>query len=150
MFAARNDLRAADPVALLGAAAGAGHLDQGVISALGHWMLDDWHVNAALCPSRRRCRMRRAGAWASSRPGYLQAERGLGSGLTAYGRVELTGGADGSRCTALFPEFVSERWLAGLRWQYRARQAATLELALRKAPRRPLRRGAPAVGIALP
>ncbi|HIF63482.1 MAG TPA: hypothetical protein EYG16_08205 [Deltaproteobacteria bacterium] len=60
--------------------------------------------------------------------GYLQAEYSPGSDWTTYARAELASNASESPYLANFPDFVTEGYLAGLRWDFSDRQAFKLEV----------------------
>jgi hypothetical protein len=62
--------------------------------------------------------------------GYLQAERNLTAAFTVYGRSESSHRVRESLYVSAFhPGFELHRLTAGLRWDFRSRQAITLEVA---------------------
>jgi hypothetical protein len=61
--------------------------------------------------------------------GYIQAERRLPHNLTGYVRWEDSAGAAGSPYLQLFERFARSRRVAGLRWDFMARQALTVQFA---------------------
>lgn len=60
--------------------------------------------------------------------GYAQAEYTLGTDWIMYGRVEGTHGGRGDAYLNLFPDYVRNRTLAGVRYELSRRQALKLEL----------------------
>jgi hypothetical protein len=59
--------------------------------------------------------------------GYVQAERQLQYGLTAFARVEDSSGAGASRYLHLYREFAKTRYVTGLRWDFAHHQALTVQ-----------------------
>lgn len=109
-----------------------GHTEQTLYGVYGNWHRD---------------RLRLLGAWfhvSNSFEGigapdedfsaaYLQGEYGFGARTTAYGRIETTNGARAdARYLGRFEAFITERTLAGLRYELTDRQALTVELATRE------------------
>lgn len=66
--------------------------------------------------------------------GYIQLQHHFDSRLTALVRVEATDGSGDSAYLALFPGFVKRRNVFDLRWDFRPRQALSIEFADTKAP----------------
>lgn len=66
--------------------------------------------------------------------GYFQLQRHFDSRLTALVRIEATDGTSDSAYLALFPGFVKSRNVFDLRWDFRPRQALSVEFADTKAP----------------
>lgn len=60
--------------------------------------------------------------------GYLQYRRELGRGLSLLGRLEGSSGTSESEYVALFPDFVKQRAVADLRWDFRPQQALSIEI----------------------
>ena len=61
--------------------------------------------------------------------GYLQAQRSFGDRFTALARFEASGNADRSAYVALFEDFVEQRSVIDLRWDFARHHALTLEWA---------------------
>jgi hypothetical protein len=61
--------------------------------------------------------------------GYVQYRHELGRGVNVLGRLEGSTGSAKSAYVALFPDFVKQKTVADLRWDFRPRQALTLEVA---------------------
>ena len=61
--------------------------------------------------------------------GYLQYRHELGKGFSLLGRLEGSSGTADSAYVALFPDFVKQRVVADLRWDFRPQNALTLEVA---------------------
>lgn len=59
---------------------------------------------------------------------FLQAEYQVSQKFRIFGRVEGTTGSQGDQYLALFPNFVKERLLGGLRFDFVRRNALTLEV----------------------
>lgn len=58
---------------------------------------------------------------------YFQAEYLATPAWTAYGRIEGSFGADGDPYLALFPRYIKNQGVAGLRWDLYSKQALKLE-----------------------
>lgn len=65
--------------------------------------------------------------------GYVQVSRELGGEFTLLARYEDSDGASDSRYVRYFPDFVEERAVVNLRWDFSVRQALAVELASSKA-----------------
>lgn len=61
--------------------------------------------------------------------GYLQAQRTFGDRFTALARFEASANADDSAYVALFEDFVEQRKVVDLRWDFARRHALTVEWA---------------------
>jgi hypothetical protein len=61
--------------------------------------------------------------------GYLQYRRDLGKGVSILGRLEGSSNTADSRYLALFPDFVKQRAVMDLRWDFRPQQALSVEVA---------------------
>ena len=59
---------------------------------------------------------------------YLQAEYDLNNRWTFYGRIEGTAGNEGDAYLALFPKFVEDRILGGIRYDFSKQNALNLEI----------------------
>jgi len=105
-------------------------VQQDVYGAFINWYADQWKVVAVVYDIRIDLR----GPGTSRREhfvaGYLEADRQLPNGFTAFGRIEDSGNARNSTYLAgNYPDFELRRFIAGLRWDVRPRHAITLELA---------------------
>jgi hypothetical protein len=60
--------------------------------------------------------------------GYLQYDYSLAASTTLYARHELLSNANSSTYLAQFPNVMTRRSLAGLRWQLHTKNALSLEL----------------------
>jgi hypothetical protein len=126
VVAARHRIPVNDPVA--GAALGATPVRQDVAGVFADWRLEQWRVAGTLYDVH----VAFAGGAAARREhflvGYLQVERQLPRGLTAYAREENSHGARSSTfVTTLSPNFVLSRTSLGLRWDWQRHQAVTVE-----------------------
>jgi hypothetical protein len=110
----------------------ADHVDLGVVGLSLGWTPRRWQlmatvyaVNAALSGD--------SGKDDRFYAGYLQLSRDLGGGFSVLGRFEGSAQTDDSRYLALFPEFISQRAVMDLRWDFARQQALSLELATAQA-----------------
>jgi hypothetical protein len=127
VLAARHELPVVD--AAVGAALGADRVRQNMYGAFADWRHEPWRVIAAaydVYVELDRAVPRREHFLA----GYVQVERQLTRGFTAYGRQESSGRAMRSTFLAVgHQSFDVRRTTLGLRSDLRPRMALTLELA---------------------
>ncbi|MHB8726452.1 MAG: hypothetical protein ACYC9Z_13960 [Casimicrobiaceae bacterium] len=125
-----DQLFEADPLAL--AALRSNHATLGIYGAYADWSVDAWRITAA--GYYVDVELDRPNSDAGFMSGYVQAQRQLAHGLTAYGRAEDSARMQRSRYVALFDdhprdiEITLRRQVAGLRWDYARRQALSFEL----------------------
>ena len=108
--------------------AGGDHVDLDVYGAYLTWTAGPWQTQAALYRIRAGFYPPSGGGeafWA----GYAQLRRELGAGLSLLARYEDSDGAGDSRYVALFPDFVEQRTVVDLRWDFATRHALSLEAA---------------------
>jgi hypothetical protein len=106
----------------------ADHLDLDVLGAYLVWTSGPWQTQATLYRVKAAYDEPATGSdefWA----GYLQARRELGSGLSALVRYDGSDGASRSRYVLLFDDFVAQRVVLDLRWDFAASQALSFEYA---------------------
>ena len=60
--------------------------------------------------------------------GYVEAEQRFPHQLTAFARLEESDNAGSSTYLKLFPMFMRQRYVGGVRWDFLSRQALTLQL----------------------
>lgn len=111
------------------ASLGTRRLRQQVSGAYVDWGQEPWRVKAAVYHLGMSPRAAGGGSFAA---GYVQAEWQVSPAWTPFARHEDSRGAAQSRYVALFADdFARRADLLGLRWDFRRRQALTLELAWR-------------------
>lgn len=101
---------------------------QTIAGGYGNWESDPWRVIGSAFYIRNRLDQ---GAVTDSSEfvfAYLQAERRLNDDWTIIGRVEAGSGDDDDAYLALFPDFVEDKLLGGLRLDAWERHALTLEV----------------------
>lgn len=101
---------------------------QDIFGAFATWHSEPWQVAATVYDVH----VAFSGAGTMTRErfaaGYVQVERTLPYRLTAYGRVESSSDAGRSRYVAVLHQgFELRRTTAGLKWDFRPRQALTVE-----------------------
>jgi len=101
---------------------------QNVYGAFAYWTQDPWRVVATVYDVQVQLLGPATNRDESFVAGYVEADRQLPRGFVAYGRVEDSSRASRSAyLTGNFPDFKLKRALGGLRWDFRPRQAVTLE-----------------------
>jgi len=126
LIAARHTMPVND--ATFGAALDAARLTQDMLGAFVDWRHDPWRVAATLYGVRTGFEGGRAERRERFLVGYLQVERQLPRGLTAFAREEDSRRVrDSVYVTTLSPNFEIRRASLGLRWDCLRRQALTLE-----------------------
>lgn len=104
------------------------HVDQTVIGAYAKLESGDWKLHAAVYDiDAVLVRPGSDGSGEDFYTGYLQVERSLSHGLDAYARYEGTGSTENAEFLRLFPHFVTQRLLVGVRWQFARKHAFTLQ-----------------------
>jgi hypothetical protein len=114
--------------ASFGAALNAQRLTQGLLGAFVDWRRDPWRVAATLYSVRMAFDGGSAARRERFQVGYLQLERQLPHGLTAFAREEDSHRArDSVYVATVSPNFEIRRAALGLRWDWLRRQALTVE-----------------------
>jgi hypothetical protein len=108
---------------------GLDHADLKLLGAFGVYAANDWKVVATWYHAYTRLCSPVEQVEGSFGVGYIQAERRLPHELTGFLRWETSANASESAYLKLFPMYVRERSVAGLRWDFVPRQAFTLQLA---------------------
>lgn len=102
-------------------------VNQDLMGAFANWTVGSWHVISAAYHLRNeldRATMRSSDSFTA---GYVQLEKSI-SDWTLYGRWENTAGAEESDYLTLFPDYVVQRSLIGVRLDFLKRHAVTLEV----------------------
>ena len=107
---------------------GLDHVDLKLLGAFGIYAAGDWKVLATWYHADTQLRSSVSAIRGSFGVGYVEAERRLPHDLTGFLRWESSANASESLYLKLFPMFVRERGVAGLRWDFVSRQALTLQL----------------------
>jgi hypothetical protein len=106
----------------------AGHVDLGVVGLGIVWTWGPWQLESTLYAVRTDF-IGDVGGSDRFLAGYAQLRRELGNGLSILGRFEGSADTSGSRYLALFPDFVEQRTVIDLRWDFARQQALSVELA---------------------
>lgn len=106
----------------------ANHIDLELLGAYLAWDRGPWQVQATVY-SIRSDFSGEAGGGDSFVAGYLQVQREFGGAFKVLARFEDSVDAAGSGYLRLFPDFVEQRSVLDLRWDFDARQALTFEYA---------------------
>lgn len=102
-------------------------VDQDVIGGFFNWTWDSLRMFSAVYHVRNQLGSSGGSESDNFTAGYVQLEKTIAD-WTLYGRWEDTAGAQTSEYLSLFPEYVSERSLVGVRLDFLKRHALTLEL----------------------
>ena len=103
------------------------HTDLRLIGVFGTYAGDKWKVMGTFYHADARLYYPTSTISDNFEVGYLQAERRFRHSLTGFVRLEDSIGAGDSRYLKLFNEFVRSRYLGGVRWDFAARQALTVQ-----------------------
>jgi hypothetical protein len=107
----------------------ANEVEQEIYGAFGEWHQDPWRVIGAAYNVGLQMRGPAAAKDERFTFGYVQGERQLPRGLVVYGRWEDSSHASSSTyLSGNYPELELRRALVGLRWDFRPRNALTLEV----------------------
>jgi len=107
---------------------GLDHADLKVLGAFGIYAASNWKVHATWYHVDTQLNSPTASVSGSFGVGYVEAERRLPHELTGFLRWEGSANAGDSAYLKLFPMFVRQRNVIGLRWDFVSRQALTLQL----------------------
>jgi hypothetical protein len=102
-------------------------VEQAVFGAFLNWTFGSAHLISAAYHVRNDLNRGAASNADDFTAGYVQFEKSIAN-WTVYGRWENTAGAESSEYLSLFPEYVIQRSLVGVRLDFRKRHALTLEL----------------------
>jgi hypothetical protein len=123
---------ATDELPTIGLAApplpGLDHVDLKLIGAFGIYAADEWKFLATWYHAQTELNSPVASVSGSFGVGYVEAERRLPHDLTGFLRWEGSADAGHNDYLKLFPLFVRQRNVIGLRWDFVRRQAVTLQL----------------------
>jgi hypothetical protein len=123
---------ATDELPTIGLAApplpGLDHVDLKLIGAFGIYAVNEWKVLATWYYADTALHSPVASVSGSFGVGYVEAERRLPHDLTGFLRWEGSADAGHNDYLKLFPLFVRQRNVIGLRWDFVRRQAVTLQL----------------------
>ena len=100
---------------------------QEFMGAFVNWTAGSWHGIGAAYHVRNKLDRASLSTSDSFTAGYVQLEKSIAD-WTLYGRLENTAGAEESDYLTLFPEYVIQRSLIGVRLDFMKRHAVTLEL----------------------
>ncbi|MCJ7558379.1 MAG: hypothetical protein MUP90_15910 [Gammaproteobacteria bacterium] len=103
------------------------NVNQDVVGAFLNWTAGSWHMISAAYHLQNKLDRETLGTSDSFTAGYVQLEKSI-SDWTLYGRWENTAGAEESDYLALFPDYVVQRSLIGVRLDFMKQHAVTLEL----------------------
>lgn len=101
---------------------------QTIAGGYGNWESGPWRLIGAAFYIRNRLDRIIATDTSEFAFAYLQAERRLDDNWTIIGRVEAGSGDDEDAYLRLFPDFVEDKLLAGVRFDMWRRHAVTLEV----------------------
>jgi hypothetical protein len=104
------------------------HVDLGVLGLFIALKYGSWEIDSALYAVRSRF-VGEGGKADQFTAGYLQLTRQLGSRFSVVGRFEGSADSGSSSYLALFPDFVRQRAVLDLRWDFAERQAIAIEFA---------------------
>jgi hypothetical protein len=125
-------LLAADQLAQVGtpspAQVGLDHVDLRLLGAFGVYAADSWRAQATVYHVDAHLYYVSGTVNDHFTIGYLQAERRFPHELTGFVRWEDSAGAGNSQYLHLFDEFARIRYVGGMRWDFAAHQALTLQL----------------------
>jgi hypothetical protein len=107
---------------------GLDHADLKVLGAFGIYAASNWKVLATWYHVDTQLNSPTASVSGSFGVGYVEAERRLPYELTGFLRWEGSANAGEDAYLKLFPMFVRQRNVIGLRWDFLSRQALTLQL----------------------
>jgi hypothetical protein len=107
---------------------GMDHVDLKLLGAFGIYAAGDWKVLGTWYYAKAQLTSPVASQSESFGVGYVEAERRLPHDLTGFLRWEGSADAGQSAYLKLFPMCVRQRNVVGLRWDFVARQALTLQL----------------------
>jgi len=123
VLAAQYRMPVVDP---MGVAGSTDPIEQDVYGGYANVQEDPWRVSLAIYDVWMKQNGSKEDFWA----GYVQVERQFRHALTLYGRVEDSWGAEDSRyIQTAHRGFELRAAVAGLRWDFRSRQALTVEAA---------------------
>ena len=107
---------------------GLDHVDLKLLGAFGIYAAGEWKVLATWYHADTQLCSPVAAVSGSFGVGYVEVERRLPHDLTGFLRWEGSKNASDSAYLKLFPMFVGQRNVIGLRWDFVRRQALTLQL----------------------
>jgi hypothetical protein len=102
-------------------------VDQLVFGAFLNWTVGSVHLIGSAYHVQNDLNRASFGSSDEFTAGYVQIEKSLAN-WTLYGRWENTAGAQSSAYLSMFPEYVIQRSLLGVRLDFRKRHAITLEI----------------------
>ena len=108
---------------------GLDHVDLRLLGAFGVYAADSWRLQGTVYHVDARLYYASATIDDNFTVGYLQAERRFAHELTGFVRWEDSLGAGDSQYLQLFELFARTRYVGGVRWDFAARQALTVQLA---------------------
>jgi hypothetical protein len=104
-------------------------LNLSVAGAYTNWAWDQWRLIGELYYGRTT--IRETGGFAdhsSMIGGFVQAQHAIGPKWTPFVRIDFASESSGEPYFDLFPQFIRERVLGGVRWDFRGQQALKLEV----------------------
>jgi hypothetical protein len=125
ILVAHDDLTAVGP--LSPAQAGFDHADLNLLGVFGTYAGASWKLTGTVYRADAHLYYTISVVPANFVVGYVEGERRLPFDLTAFARWEDSAGTGGSPYLRLF-EFVRTRHVAGLRWDFAAHQAFTVQI----------------------
>ncbi|MFZ2506921.1 MAG: hypothetical protein WAW79_00415 [Steroidobacteraceae bacterium] len=102
------------------------HAELQVLGVFAAWQQGVWRLDSALYAMQADF-AGMGGEQDDFSAGYLQLKRELGKEFSVLGRFEGSAGTAGSSYLGLFPDFVEQRSLLGLRWDFLPKQALSVE-----------------------
>jgi hypothetical protein len=125
-------LAAYDQIAVEGrvlpAQIGLDHVDLRLYGAFGTYAGESWKVTATLYFADAHLHYPGPVVADSFGVGYVEAEKHFPYELTGFVRFEESAGVGNSTYLRLFEQFARTRYVGGVRWDFAARQALTLQL----------------------
>jgi hypothetical protein len=106
---------------------GVGHVELRLFGLFATYAAADWQVTGTVYNADSRLYYATSRKDDSFVVGYVEVERNLAHDFTGFARWEDSHGAGGSRYLDLFEQFARSRLVAGLRWDFIARQALTIQ-----------------------
>jgi hypothetical protein len=107
---------------------GVSEIQQTITGVYGSWEFSGWRWLGASFYVRNQFERSTRSETDAFFNAYLQAEYDLNDRWAFYSRIEGTAGDDGDAYLALFPKFVKDRVLGGIRLDFASRNALKLEI----------------------
>jgi hypothetical protein len=107
---------------------GLDHIDLKLYGMFGTYAGESWKVTATVYLARAELHYAGPTIRDTFAVGYVQVERRIVRDLVGFARVEESSNVGNSPYLRLFEQFARARYVGGVRWDFTARQALTLQL----------------------